>query len=366
MDDPRVRAPLLPLAAFLAALALGFLPQLLSGKGIDAGLRGEMLRAAEAMAGAVEALRLEAEARGLAIDPSADPRRSGLVGLPWSGTTTTLGSLPAKRTGIQPDAAALFVRLYREAGLASGGRVAIDSSGSFPGFAVAAAVAAESIGAGTRTVVSLGSSTWGANRPEYALSDIFAALRDRGILAKAADAVSAGGADDRGGDMEAVALREALDRAKAASSALIEAEGLKAIVAARRAILDRGARPALLVSIGGNWSSTGGEEELAGINGLILPSRFGAGGPPGEGLVQDYLREGIPVIRILDVAGLCASTGLAFDPMPLPAPGRAPLYGRGDPSRLIAAAAIVAAFLAAILLRRRAGGPRRGSARLTI
>lgn len=113
------------------------------------------------MEGAIAAIRVEAESRGIALDPGADPNRTGLVGLSWTGLTTTLGSLPAKRTGAQPDAAALLARLLLEAGVGPGDRVAVDSSGSFPGFAVAALVAVRSLGAVPVAVISVGSSTWG-------------------------------------------------------------------------------------------------------------------------------------------------------------------------------------------------------------
>jgi poly-gamma-glutamate system protein len=286
-------------------------------------------------------------------DPATDPNRTGLVGLPFSAITSTLGSLPAKRTGAQPDAAALMARLLAEAGVQPGSRVAVESSGSFPGFAIATLVAARSLGAEPAAVVSIGSSTYGANRPDFTLADMLQVLARAGLVARGPLAVSPGGAGDQGRDLEPAALDAALARAAAGGAAVLRPAGLAADVASKRAILDRGGRPAVLVSVGGNWSAAGPGEALLGRTGLIAPGAFGPGGPPGTGLIQSYLRDRIPVIRILDVADLCARTGLAYDPVPWPAEGRAEMYHGRRPPRALIAAGPVLAVLAALAVRRR-------------
>ena len=58
--------------------------------------------------------------RGLEIDKSLDKNEIGLIGLEWSGITTTLGDIEAKRTSTNPDFAALLVKLFKEAGLKRG------------------------------------------------------------------------------------------------------------------------------------------------------------------------------------------------------------------------------------------------------
>lgn len=281
-------------------------------------------RAAATMARALDILAREAARRGIPQDPALDPAGTGLVGAPWTPLTTTLGSLGAKRTGLQPDAAALMVRLLREAGLQPGGQVAVDSSSSFPGFAVAALVAAEAWGAEVTCIVSLGASTYGANRPEFTLPDMLAALRREGLLRTSILAVSPGGADDLGKDMDTALLEAALVRAGA--PVLREGDHARN-VQARWALHAKDRRPDVLVSVGGNLSAAGIGEPLGMRNGVLRP-RDWSQGPPGQGLIQTALRAGIPAIRLLDVQALCARTGLPYDPVTRQEPGRSGLFRR--------------------------------------
>jgi len=318
------RRPDLPLALFLGIVALWYAALSLLGRAPDPVERSLELRAARAMEKAIAAVREEALARGIEIDPAQDPARTGLVGLPFSGLTTTLGSLPAKRTGAQPDAAALLARLLREAGAREGDLVAIDSSGSFPGFAVAAIVAAESAGIRPVVVVSIGASTYGANRPELSIADMLEALARRGAIRSGPVAVSPGGGDDAGEGMDQDELEAALARAASAGVRLLKPAGPSRDVAERLSVLREssgGRRPAAFVSIGGNWAA--------------------------EAMERAYRAEGVPVLRILDIKDLCARTGLAFDPQPWPEPGSAALYARRPPGAALALAGIVVAFVAA-------------------
>jgi poly-gamma-glutamate system protein len=309
-------------------------------------------------------LRAELEARGQGPDPATDPNGSALVGLPWSGITTTLGSLPAKRSAAQPAAAALLRRLLVEAGVKAGDLVGIDSSGSFPGFAVATVIAAESLGARTLVIVSVGSSTYGANRPDFALPDILIALARAGLIAHGPDAVSAGGGEDAGQGMDPGELGAIISRAGAHGAVLLGGGGLESDLAARLAFLSEragGGLPSLLVSIGGNLASTGEGDLLSGRSGLLHARDFPAGRAPGRGLVQAFLAKGLPVVRLIDVKELAAATGLPYDPLPWPeGPGLPPPRPRPRPLLSLALAAL--AFLVAAGIRRGgAGRSRAGS-----
>jgi len=341
---------LVALAALLGVLAIWYFGLGLFDEGGRTVRREEELRAASAMKSAIAALRAEAEARGAAPEPSTDPNLTGLIGLSWSSTTTTLGSLPAKRTAAQPDAAALMARFLWEAGVRPGSLVAVESSGSFPGFAIAALVASKSLGAKTVSVMSIGASTWGANRPGFTLPDMVYSLSKRGLLRVDRMAISPGGADDIGSDMDAQALGAALARVKAEGATLIDERDLGRDVAVKKAFLESRGKPAVLVSIGGNWAAAGPGEALLGRTGLLRASDF-PGGVHGTGLIQAFLAEGIPVIRILDVQDLCVRTGLAFDPQPWPAEGSSNFYRRASPPALLVLAGPLVGILAAIAIR---------------
>lgn len=330
--------------AALLGIALAWYVGIFLLGGSEPAQNAEERRAARAMAEAIRIVSQEASARGFPPDPATDPNRTGLIGLPFSPITTTLGSLPAKRTGAQPEAAALLVRLLRQAGVHPGDRVAVDSSGSFPGFAIATLVAAKTLGAEAVSVVSIGASTFGANRPDFTLADMIAVLVRKGVLPRNPAAVSPGGESDRGRDMEASALEAALERARADGAQIIQTSDLAADITAKRVILGR---PRVLVSVGGNWASAGTGEGILGRTGLIEP-----GDVPGTGLIQSSLREGIPVIRILDVQDLCARTGLPYDPIPWPGTG---LRDRPLPSRALILAGPLLAILAAAWIRHAKG-----------
>lgn len=314
------------------------------------------------------AVAAELGARGGTIDRGSDPAGSGLIGLEWSGITTTLGNLPAKRSAAQPASAALLLRLLREAGVGEGDVVAVDSSGSFPGFAIATLLAAESLGARTLCIASVGSSTWGANRPEFALPDILWFLADRGILANGPAVVSPGGADDLGKDMDPDLVAAILERAASHGSTVLRVVGLEADIVARQSFFAKaagGRRPAVFVSIGGNLPSTGPGDVLAGRSGLLRAADFADGRVPGRGLVQEFLAEGLPVIRLIDVKDLAARYGLPWDPEPWPSdPGLPPETTAFD--RGVALTAVLAAFATAALggriQRRRASAALRGQA----
>jgi poly-gamma-glutamate system protein len=313
----------------------------------------EERQAARSMEQALQILAQEATTRGFPPDPATDPNRTGLIGLPFSPLTTTLGSLPSKRTGAQPAAAALMVRLLREAGVHPGDRVVLDSSGSFPGFAIATLVALKTLGAEPITLASIGASTYGANRPDFTLPDMLHVLVQRGLLPKGPLAVSPGGASDAGKDMDAAALEAALERARSRGSQVLRPTDLAAGTAAKRALLGT---PRVLVSVGGNWTSAGPGESLQGRTGLLKPAEFGPHGPSGTGLIQACLREGIPVIRILDVQDLCVRTGLPFDPIPWTMEG---LEKRPHPHPLLVGLGPVLALASGFLVRRRREQDRR-------
>jgi poly-gamma-glutamate system protein len=78
-------------------------------------VKGEMIKASEIMAEAVNIIRGCCVEKGLILDKSIDLNQTGLVGLEFSPITTSLGSLEAKRTTTNPNFAALIVFLLKEA-----------------------------------------------------------------------------------------------------------------------------------------------------------------------------------------------------------------------------------------------------------
>ena len=69
---------------------------------------------------------------GVPIDEENDPSGSGLIGLPFSRLTSSIGNLEAKQRTVNPNFAAVAVQLLRKAGVEEGDVIAIGYSGSFP------------------------------------------------------------------------------------------------------------------------------------------------------------------------------------------------------------------------------------------
>ena len=197
--------------------------------------------------------------------------------LAWISTPVTMALLASGTLVYSACEALRMARFLWEAGVRPGSLVAVESSGSFPGFAIAALVASKSLGAKTVSVMSIGASTWGANRPGFTLPDMVYSLSKRGLLRVDRMAISPGGADDIGSDMDAQALGAALARVKAEGATLIDERDLGRDVAVKKAFLESRGKPAVLVSIGGNWAAAGPGEALLGRTGLLRASDFPGG-----------------------------------------------------------------------------------------
>lgn len=307
MDTRVKKAALVALGAFLMASAiafdrsgLGYLPDPALDTAI--GLFNEMRLA---VAG-------ERERLGLDYDAGHDRLRAALVGYASSGLTSTRGEREAKLAASSPAAVALCLRLFRDAGIGSGAKVAVNASGSFPGLVLAAAAACEALGAEARISVSIGSSSWGANIDGFSIVDIaavaFGSAGGEGPAGPVAGPilVTPGGSDDAGIDLDGNALDAAIQRARSLGWPVAEPASLEEAIRVRLAHFRFPHDTDVLVSIGGNYASSGAVPELGLLSGLIPPGRS----MPGAGLIQAYAAEARPVIQLLNLRGLFADYGL--------------------------------------------------------
>src|SRR5690625_1843140 len=264
------------------------------------------------MAEATAVIAAAREDAGYPVDVRIDPNQTGLIGVEWSSTTTTLGDLQAKRTATNPLWAAYVVRRMVEVGVEPGDVVWATFSGSFPGLNLAVMAAAEAVGARLVAVTSLGASTWGANLPEFPWVDMEAAVRDAELLQHGSVAVTLGGDYDEGpttfdtfaepGRDGVSLLREAVGRHR---WPLLEPKDLEEAVAMRVEALASASgvrRPVLLVNVGGGHASLGNcSDSHAWPSGLTATVRRCDGGVPG--LMHTMSAEGVPVLHLLHVKG---------------------------------------------------------------
>jgi poly-gamma-glutamate system protein len=292
-----------------------------------------MHHAARVMGEALLVVRDHCEANGIVIDTAIDPNRTGLIGPETGGLMTTVGHLAAKRTTTSPEVAGLMVHLLERAGVQPGDRVGIGCSASFPGLLIATVAAVEAKGALPVTILSLGASSYGATRPEFHLLDLHQLLLAAGVFRTPPVAVSLGGDRDMALELEPSSRDRLTAQILASGSPFILESDLEANVEKRMALYlgsRREKKLAAYVNIGGSHASFGASPFVLGLRpGLVeldgpLPSE-------GRGVLVAMLEAGIPVLHLLYIKGLAMRYGMAWDPVPLPAPGESELR---DPQAL--------------------------------
>ena len=305
-------------AAFALSLAFFAVDHLVLARR-TAGVVRQMAEASRLMEKAEAALRACREERGLEIDSSSDVNRTGLIGLRSSLITTSLGSLPAKRTAADPNMAGLLIYLLTEAGVRRGDAVAVGASGSFPGLIVAVLSAARALELRPLVICSLGASMWGANDPDFHCLDIMSCLRRVGLVEEPLLALSLGGGRDVGEGMEPKG-RELLAAAAAASGLpVLDETDLAKNVSQRMSLYMKAAEGKPIkafINIGGSWANMGTDEAILDVEpGLSRVEHIPE--PENRGVLQEMASRRIPVIHCLHLAGLVRRFGMAWDPVPL-------------------------------------------------
>lgn len=287
----------------------------------------DKLRAAKLMEKALDAIRIEKESRGLTSDPQIDINNTGIIGAEWSPITTTLGALEAKRTGANPDFAAVVVDMLKEAGLEEGDFVAVNLSGSFPALNIAVISAVEVLGLDSAIISSAGASAWGANEPGFTYPDMEQVLYEAGIFKARSEAVSMGGAGDIGREMDEAVVKELLARYKKQGRTIIYQPDFGLNLQQRLEIYQKKNKSiSCFINVGGNLLSSGGNEDFTRLRtGLIKKGEY-TGSRKGEGLIQEFLYKGIPVINLLNIKSLAVQYGVPVDPYPMPAVGEGDIF----------------------------------------
>jgi poly-gamma-glutamate system protein len=319
----------------------------------------QMSLAAETMQSATEILVAYREENGPPINPSTDINGTGLIGDYFSSITTTVGNLEAKRTTTNPNMAGLVAGLLLEAGAQLGDYIAVGASGSFPALILATASAAQALDLRMGLILSLGSSQFGANRPEFTWIEMERVLSDAGVVVAEPVAVSLGGDLDIARDLGVDARNLLTEKIDALGASLIDESELQANVRQRMSIYQEGAggdEIAAFVSIGGGWATMGIDPSVLTIAPGLIQS---VGSPSDEtgGVIHAMDESGVPIIHLLNMKALVQQFGLPWDPSPLPAPGER-MAGLGDDSArqswfLVGCLVLAIVWIGSIATRRR-------------
>lgn len=251
---------------------------------------------------------------GVQLSNETDRLRTGFIGIEWSQLTTTLGSLEAKRTSADPLWGAQFVDWFDSLGLKTGDRIVIYSSSSFPAMLFSAIAAAESRRLEILLAVSLGSSTWGANRIEFPWPQISNVLLGGGYIKTRPAFYTLGGAAESGRDFSPEVVRLLKEISASEGTPLVIPETLEEAVRYKtQNLIDF--KPKLFISIGGSNANLGDSADAAEIpNGLLLPE--GANSYPiGTGVIASALSSGVKTLNILNIKKLAAESGIPWDPV---------------------------------------------------
>lgn len=286
-----------------------------------------MLSASRIMQEAIEVLR-PIRGRIEPINPSVDPLRSGLIGVASSGITSNSGDLDSKQATINPNWAAVAIRLLDDAGVEPGDRVAVAVSGSFPALNIAVYSALQVMDVDPVIIVSGSASQWGANVPAFGWMDMARELRAARVIDIKADAATLGGIEDRGIGLDESGQQAIRRSAERADIEMVVPDNYEAAVAERIRIYREGAggEPiAALVNVGGGTATTGpnaidhffgsGLQRSAPSRAFRVPSVMGY-----------FLREEIPVINFSGIRSLSTRYDMPYPPQQMPSVGTGGVY----------------------------------------
>ena len=305
-----------------------------------------MLEAAERAAACFSAIKDEKLARGLTIDPVADPNETGMIGDQFTDITTTHGMLEAKRSSTNPNVAAMICDMLLSCGVKKDSLVAVNLSSSFPALNIAVECALDTIGAKGIIANSIGSSTYGANIPEFTYLDMEQLLLEKGLISNHASIYSEGGANDIASDLLfPEAMSSILERVSGYGLTYIHEEDLTENLDKRMNLYEAAAGDlssiVCFINAGGNLVGFGGDAMGDAASGILDPSTEISG----DGLAQRFLSQDTPVIHLLDMKNLLPEYGLPFDPVPLPEAGQGTVYTQTAVNKPLAVVLVIISLL---------------------
>lgn len=275
----------------------------------------EAERAERCMRDAIETIAGAKAAAGIEVPP-ADAGSIALIGSEWTPLVTTLGALEAKRLSTSPAWASTLAAQIRARGIGPSDLAVASFSGSFPGLNIATACACHALGVELIGFSSVTASTWGATDPGFTWPEMEVRLVRAGIIAPVSAAVSIGGDEDAGLDLDDegrdLASRIADEAAAALGTRRLAATSLEEAIVERLRVLDlAGHRRAvrLFVNVGGTSASLGRSPAILRIRSGWVPAEpFDLG--PGRGLVARMVERGVPVLHLLNIRELALTWGL--------------------------------------------------------
>lgn len=280
---------------------------------------------------------------------------TGMIGAEYTAITTTIGNLDSKKTALNPNFAAVYIKMFQQASLKKGDEIVINMSGSFPMLDISCLIAAETYGLDVFSMVSIGASSFGATNPAFTIFDMLEYLHQKGIIKNKVDIVSLGGSNDVGEnfsefndykDKELI-----INRINDSDSIFLFENDFKVNISKRlEYIFDKFNNVKLFVNVGGNSVGLGlNESAFYKANGLINASKhrnkISING--NTGLIEMFLSYDINVIQMINLKTIAAEYGMEYGFTKIPEIGEGNAYYEVSYNLIYAIIAIlsVAAFL---------------------
>ena len=241
----------------------------------------------------------------IGFDDEHDPYHSGFIGADFNAITTRPGSLPAKQCSTDPLWAVQFMRWFGELGLSFGDKVLVSASSSFPAMVYSCLAACEELGLDVTLMLSLGSSSWGANRPGLNMAEILGILRGGSFLDVRPSVMTLGGKNENADGMNDSAKN--ILQGKVRGEELVSGLTLDELTELKSRSING---KKLVVNIGGNASSMGTDAMRLELPAGIVRPEDGLDG--GNGLAGKALRAGVPVLHVLNLKMLAEKCGIDF------------------------------------------------------
>jgi poly-gamma-glutamate system protein len=303
----------------------------------------EKLAASRLTQKAFLAIKGERLRRKIPIDPELDPQQSGLIGTAMSIVTSNSGVLEAKQTSINPNFAAVVLDLLKRARVNKGDQVGVGFSGSFPAINVAVLAAIKQLGLRPLIVTSASGSQFGANIPGLVWLDMEATLRKQGLFPYRSLAASLGGIQDRALGMAPEGKQRLLQTITACGVQLFKPRDLKDSIDQRWRLLQESAGDAPIaayINVGGGSASVGtwvGKHLFR--HGLNRTAPRGMGGL--DSVMARFIRDGVPVIHLINIDRLATRYGLPLQPTFQPRVGEGKTFYRDEYNLWLAAGMLV-------------------------
>ena len=268
---------------------------------------------------------------GLSLS-SEDKYQSGMLGPLHSKIQTTEGDPAAKRTSTNPNFAAIYIKMFKEANLKSGDEIAIVTSGSFPALNISATIAAQEYGLKFISMTGIGASSYGATDISFTYFDMANYLYELGIYENKLDYVSFGGAYDDGSEFPDDVREELMLRINSSAVKFISESDFKKNIQKRiEYIEEKCPNLKLFLNVGGTIVSMGnGYTNAVNYRGLVKPNYLTLNKSSTDldhkGLLETYLEKGIPIIQMLNITKIAYEYGLPQDPAGIPAVGVGDVY----------------------------------------